>query len=63
MPQHPKVSISLVKNWSRTRAIVEVEDVEALLLTLVMVDAALVRHGRTDLSRALRKDVARITNG
>jgi hypothetical protein len=60
MPQHPKVSIGLVKGWARNRPRVAVEDVEALLLTLVAVDATLVRHGRVDQARQLRKDVARL---
>lgn len=63
MPQHPKVSIGLVKDWSRNRPMVAVEDVEGLLNVLIPVDAALVRHGRTDLARQLRKAVAKVVEG
>lgn len=60
MPQHPRVNIGQVKQWSRSEPRPDVEDIEALLLVLVTVDVALVRHGRTDLARLLRKHVARI---
>ena len=63
MPQHPKVSIGLVKDWSRNRPMVAVEDVEGLLTVLIPVDAALVRHGRSDLARQLRKAVAMVVEG
>lgn len=64
MPQHPRVSISLVKRWARDdNTYIVKEDLEALLMTLVAVDATLVRHGRVDQARAIRRDVARLTGG
>lgn len=64
MPQHPRVSLPLVKQWSRQPSVyISKEDLETLLLTLVTVDATLVRHGRVDLARQLRRDVARVTGG
>lgn len=63
MPQHPRVSIGLVKDWTRAFGQVQHEDLTELLMVLVTIDATLVRHGRVDQARQLRKAVAKIVEG
>lgn len=61
MPQNHRVSLPLIKQWSRMpHRECDLQAVEELLIALIPIDATLVRHGRTDQARALRKAVAKV---
>lgn len=64
MPQHPRLSLPMVKQWHRQEwRDCDIQAVEELLLVLIPIDATLVRHGRTDQARALRKAVSKVIEG